>query len=85
MWKELPGPEASNTSANLNETTSSSQLILNPQNILKNIRLKNLNSLIFARLSINPSRPDPGQREKINIVFYFHASLWYLKRIYESL
>ena len=25
---------------------------------------------------INTSRPDPGQREKINLYFYFHTSLW---------
>ena len=33
----------------------------------------------------NPSHPDPGQREKINLNFYFHTSLWYLKRFYEGL
>ena len=26
-------------------------------------------------LQINSSRPDPGQREKINLNFYFHTSL----------
>ena len=25
---------------------------------------------------INPSRPDPERREKINLNFYFHTSLW---------
>ena len=41
---ELPGSEEWNISANLSETLASSgQPILNPQNILKNIRLKNLN------------------------------------------
>ena len=40
---ELPGSEEWNISANLSETASSGQPILNPQNILKNIRLKNLN------------------------------------------
>ena len=35
--------------------------------------------------NFNPSRPDPGQREKINLNFYFHTSLWCLKRFYESL
>ena len=34
---------------------------------------------------INPSRSDPGQREKLNLNFYFHTSLWYLKRFYEGL
>ena len=28
----------------------------------------------------NLSRPDPGQREKINLNFYCHNSLWCLKR-----
>ena len=28
----------------------------------------------------NPSRPNPGRREKINLKFYFHTSLWCLKR-----
>ena len=34
---------------------------------------------------INPSRPDPGRREKINLNFYFHTSLWCLKRFCEGL
>ena len=29
---------------------------------------------------LNPSRHDPGQKEKINLNFYFHTSLWCLKR-----
>ena len=33
----------------------------------------------------NPSRPDLGRREKINLNFYFHFSLWCLKRFYEGL
>ena len=33
----------------------------------------------------NPSSPDPGRREKINLNFYFHISLWCLKRFYEGL
>ena len=33
----------------------------------------------------NPSRPDPGRREKINVSFRFHTSLWCLKRFYEGL
>ena len=32
-----------------------------------------------------PSRPNPRRREKINLNFYFHTSLWCLKRFYESL
>ena len=34
---------------------------------------------------INPSRPTPGLTEKINLNFYFHTSLWHLKRSYEDL
>ena len=33
---------------------------------------------------INPSRPDPGRREKINLNVYFHTSLWCLKKPYED-
>ena len=33
----------------------------------------------------NPSRPNPGQKEKIKLNFYFHTSLWCLKRFYEGL
>ena len=36
-------------------------------------------------LKINPSRPNPVRREKINLKFYFHVSLWCLKRFYEGL
>ena len=35
--------------------------------------------------SVNPSRPNPGQREKIKLTFYFHTSLWSRKRFYEGL
>ena len=34
---------------------------------------------------INPFRPDHRRREKINLNFYFHTSLWCLKRFYEGL
>ena len=34
---------------------------------------------------VHPSGPDSKRREKINLKFYFHASLWCLKRFYESL
>ena len=40
---------------------------------------------IVSNIGINPSPPDPGQREKINVNFYFRASLWCLKRFYEGL
>ena len=32
-----------------------------------------------------PSRLNPRRREKINLNFYFHTSLWCLKRFYEGL
>ena len=34
--------------------------------------------------NFNPSRPDPGKREKINLNFYFHTSLWCIKKFYEG-
>ena len=34
---------------------------------------------------INPSRPNPGPREKIKLNFYFDTYLWCLKRFYEGL
>ena len=34
---------------------------------------------------VNPSLPDPGGKEKINLNFYFHTSLWCLKRFCEGL
>ena len=34
---------------------------------------------------INPSHPDPWQRENIYLHFYFHTSLWCVKRFYEGL
>ena len=33
---------------------------------------------------VNPSLPDPGRKEKINVNFYFHTSLWCLKRFYKG-
>ena len=30
----------------------------------------------WLSVNINPSRPDHGQREKNNLNFYFHTSLW---------
>ena len=33
----------------------------------------------------NPSRFIPGPRKKINLNFYFHTSLWCLKRFLEGL
>ena len=36
-------------------------------------------------VQFNPSCPDPKQREKTNLNFYFHTSLWCLKRFYKGL
>ena len=40
---------------------------------------------MLALRKVNPCRPNPGRREKINLNFYFHTSLWCLKRFYEGL
>ena len=37
------------------------------------------------KLIFNPSHPNPGRREKINLNLYFHTSLRWLKRFYEGL
>ena len=33
----------------------------------------------------NPSRPNPGRREKIKLNVYIQTSLWCVKRFYEGL
>ena len=43
------------------------------------------NSKGLQSMSINPFRPNPGRREKSKLNFYFHSSLWCLKRFYEDL
>ena len=50
-------------------------------------RVKEVENKRFATrmAEVEPSRPDSGQREKNNLNFYFHASLWCLKRFYEGL
>ena len=39
----------------------------------------------IKKKDVNPSRPDSGRGEKINLNFYFHTSLWCLERIFEGL
>ena len=42
---------------------------------------------IYITLWIQPFSPfrlNPRQREKINLNFYFHTSLWYLKKFYKG-
>ena len=38
----------------------------------------------YQRRIFNPSRLNPGQKEKINLSFYFHNSLSCLKRFYKG-
>ena len=40
--------------------------------------------ILTLQIPINPSRPNPGRREKINLIFYFYTSLWYLKSFCEG-
>ena len=40
--------------------------------------------VLASYIYINSSRPDTGRSENINLYFYFHTSLWYLKRFYET-
>ena len=52
---------------------------------VKEIRILSIliSSLFYLFLSyctiFNPQRPNPGQSEKIKLIFYFHTSLWCLK------
>ena len=64
---------------------------------LKYSILQNFNKILNSNLNLqtspqkvshyhyNPSRPNPGRREKIKLNFYFHTSLGCLKRFYEGL
>ena len=45
------------------------------------VMLFKLSNLII----LNPSRPSSGRTEKTKLNFYFHTSLWCLKRFYEGL
>ena len=38
--------------------------------------------LMLCKFLVKTSLPNPGLREKINLNFYFHTSLWCLKRSY---
>ena len=44
-----------------------------------------VSSVLVSQWIFNPSRPNPGRREKSKLDFYFHTSLWCLKRFYECL
>ena len=35
-------------------------------------------------MQFNPERPNPGQREKIKLNFYFHTFLWCLKGLHKT-
>ena len=41
--------------------------------------------LLFLRFSLTVSVPIPDEEKKNELNFYFHTSLWYLKRFYEGL
>ena len=41
--------------------------------------------LIVIKVFVNKFRPGPGQRQKINLNFYFHTSLWCFNRFHEGL
>ena len=47
--------------------------------VIKNIFLYNTNK------HFNTSHPDPRWRKKINLIFFFHTSLWCLKRFHKGL
>ena len=42
---------------------------------------KTFDKVWHATLPVNPSRSDPERKEKINLNFYFHSSLWCLKAL----
>ena len=44
-----------------------------------------ISSSYLLHLFFNPSRHDPGEREKINLNFYFQTSLYCIKRFYAGL
>ena len=47
--------------------------------------VKGIKKPFIFELEIDPSSPDPVQREKVNWNFYFHTSLFSFKRFYEGL
>ena len=54
--------------------------------MLKKVKLKTLiDEMIFSINLFNPSRPDPGRKEKINLSFYFHTSFGASKGFMEAL
>ena len=44
-----------------------------------------INILWKSKFDLNPCLLNSGRREKIMLNFYFHTSLWWLKRFYEGL
>ena len=55
---------------------------INNENVVTILTQNVFDAIDFIRLK--PLRPSPGRREKINLNFYFHTSLWRLKRFYEG-
>ena len=41
--------------------------------------------ILKSNFEFNPSRPNPGRRGKIKLIFYSHTSFWCFKRFYEGL
>ena len=46
---------------------------------------KSLSCNFQSKWYVNPSRPDPGQTQKVKLNFYFLTFLWYLKMFCEGL
>ena len=55
-------------------------ICLSCQIILAYIKIRKHGLFIHDSLIFNPSRTNPGRREKIELNFYFHTSLWCRKR-----
>ena len=56
------------------------------KDISENTYSENAKTANVRAIFKSPSRPDPGRREKIKIIFFFFdTSMWCLKRFYEGL
>ena len=55
--------------------------------IQKNLELNICQNLLTSckLRSLNHSRPNPDEEKKNNLFFYFHTSLWCLKKSHEGL
>ena len=66
-------------------TQRKQNLLLEIKNYEENTKVSLFFNIFNSSDAINPSRPDFGRREKTNLNFYFHTSLWCHKRFYEGL